>query len=775
MKKINSVFTSLAISYITIVLVIVLLLCSIFYIYVPRNYNEEIRSKNQMMLRNAAQTIESAVFDRVNKIYLDITLHKMTSADPFKKGSLGGESSSIIDLQETLKQEVINNSDLIHAIHLYDPQSQALISSLYGLQVEVHAGSEARRTFDWIDSMRLADTSYLWTGPRMVPKDIYTSESSNNRKLPLITYVHSYPFNSTGEACDLMIGIDLKESALSTIIERMIPADYGSTYLIDASGVIISAADKSMLGTKSSQPAYTNAILASEAAAQSFNVSIDSTSYVVSDHKLQSNGWKIYNVVRENNFYQKSLDLQKVILLICLIAILIGIGLSGVFTVVSYHPVKRLMNKIKGLFDFPSEARHNNEYKLIDTAIHQLTNKVSSLEETLQANKPVIKHNVVLNMLRNGYSAEELEEQMLSLDLPLDYTHHCCLVIDPVSKAFKELDSKTNQYAVYKLINLLEASGFEDTHLIAEELPDRKIVVIVCANRPDDSLLAAIANLALSEVKTHFALDFKVGIGMWVQEYIEVHRSFAAAQTLIKYGFILPEASILQEFSLLNREHSSQELPPSLLAKFKEKLQARSLDGVAGATDNILGEMRQGLYSADHCQFVFMNMVSIYSDFLKKVKFKQSGQFKIDLYKQYSSVYDINGFREWLLQSVTECFSHMDKRSDERAADSIEDVKAYVCSHLAEDLSLEAVAAKVYISPKYLSKIFKEETGISYTEFVTQKRMEKAVELMNNNSLTIEQIAGSVGYATTAYFIKKFKELNGCTPKNYVRTMLKQG
>ncbi|CAM4269537.1 AraC family transcriptional regulator [Paenibacillus tarimensis] len=775
MKKLSSVFTSLAVSYMTIVLVIVLLLCSIFYIYLPRNYNEEIRSKNQMMLKNAAHTIESAVFDRVNKIYLDITLRKTTNADLFTKGPHGGQSSTIIDIQESLKQEVINNSDLVHAIHLYYPRSHAMISSLYGLQYEVSPGSEAFQTFDWIDSMQNNSTSYLWTVPRMVPKDIYAGESSNNRKVPLITYAHSYPFNSTGEACDLMIGIDLKESAFSTIIERMIPAEYGGTFLIDANGVIISAADKSMLGTKASQTAYSRTILASEAPAQSFNVKIDDVSYVISDHKLQSNGWKIYNVIRENNFYQKSLDLQKVILFICLIAILIGIGLSGVFTVVSYQPVKRLMSKIKGLFDDPAEARHNNEYKLIDTAIHQLTDKLSSLEETLQANKPVIKHNVVLNMLRGSYSVEELEEQLLSIDLSLDYAHYCCLVIDPVSKAFKELDSKTNQYAVYKLINLLEAAGFEDTCLIAEELPDRKIVVIVCANQPEDSLLAAIADLALTEVRTHFDLNLKIGIGLWVNECIEVHRSFVAAQTLVKYGYLFPVASILQEFSLLNREHSNQEIPQSLLVKFKEKLQARSLEGVAGAIENVLGEMTGGMYSADHCQFVLMNMISIYSDFLKKVKFKQSGQFKIDLYKQYNSVYDINGFREWLLQSITECYSHMEKRSDERAADSIEDVKDYICSHLADDLSLDAVAAKVYISPKYLSKIFKEETGISYTEFVTQKRMEKAVELMNNDSLTIEQIAGSVGYATTAYFIKKFKEINGCTPKNYVRTMLKQG
>ncbi|QYR20241.1 AraC family transcriptional regulator [Paenibacillus sp. sptzw28] len=771
MRKLNSVFANLAISYITIVVVIVLLLCSIFYMYLPRNYNEEIRNKNRMILENTANTIESAVFERVNKIYLDLTSEKTANFDA--RDSFRGHYSKIIDIQDLLKQEVINNSDLVYAIHLFYPKSKVMISSLYGLKYDVDARNEAFQAMDWIDGMQKNDKAFLWTLPRMVPKDIYSTVSGNNTMQPLITYAHSYPFNSTGEACDLMIGIDIKESAVSQIIGQMMPADYHNTYLIDHNGIVISSADKAVLGIRSAQTSYIEKILSSEAA-RSFNEKIGNTSYVVSDHKLQSNGWRIYNIIQENNFYKKSIVLQKIILIICLFTIIIGMVLSGIFTVVSYHPIKRLVNKIKGSFDHPSEAGHN-EYKLIDTAIHKLTSKVSSLEETLQANKPVIKHNVVLNMLRNSYNADELEEQLLSVNISMDFSNYCCMVIDPVSEGFKELGSKTNQYAIYKLINQLEAAVFEDTHLIAEELPDRKIAVIVCSNHPDDSLLEHISNLILSEVKTHFDLDFKIALGIWVDECTEVHRSFAAAQILIKYGFFFPETSIIQDFSLLNREHSNLEIPQSVLLRFKEKLQARSFVGVTTVIDNLLREMKEGMCSADYCQFFLMNMISIYSDFLKNVRFKQSGQFKIDLYKQYNSIYNINSFKEWLLQSIAECYSHIEKRSDERALESIEAVKNHICSHLSEDLSLDAVAAKVFLSSKYLSKFFKEETGIGYTDFVTQKRMDKALELMKNSSLTIDQIAGAVGYGTTAYFIKKFKEINGCTPKNYVRSMLKQG
>ncbi|MNE66448.1 HTH-type transcriptional regulator GadX [compost metagenome] len=81
------------------------------------------------------------------------------------------------------------------------------------------------------------------------------------------------------------------------------------------------------------------------------------------------------------------------------------------------------------------------------------------------------------------------------------------------------------------------------------------------------------------------------------------------------------------------------------------------------------------------------------------------------------------------------------------------------------------MSSKVFISPKYLSKLFKEELGVTYTDYITGRRMERATMLIANNDMSIEQIAVTVGYGTTAYFIKRFKEMYGCTPGNYLRTV----
>lgn len=97
----------------------------------------------------------------------------------------------------------------------------------------------------------------------------------------------------------------------------------------------------------------------------------------------------------------------------------------------------------------------------------------------------------------------------------------------------------------------------------------------------------------------------------------------------------------------------------------------------------------------------------------------------------------------------------------------IENTKNYISKNLAEDLSLNSVAEKIFISPQYLSKVFKDETGMNFVDYVTQTRMEKAKELLTSTTENIETIAEKVGYNTPHYFIKKFKERYGVTPRNY--------
>ncbi len=103
----------------------------------------------------------------------------------------------------------------------------------------------------------------------------------------------------------------------------------------------------------------------------------------------------------------------------------------------------------------------------------------------------------------------------------------------------------------------------------------------------------------------------------------------------------------------------------------------------------------------------------------------------------------------------------------------VSSAKAYIDFHFCESITLKDVAAHIYISHTYLSKLFYKSTGKHFIEYLTSLRMEKAKELMGDVSLKIYDIAALVGYESTKHFNKIFKEYTSFTPKEYRNGALK--
>lgn len=94
-------------------------------------------------------------------------------------------------------------------------------------------------------------------------------------------------------------------------------------------------------------------------------------------------------------------------------------------------------------------------------------------------------------------------------------------------------------------------------------------------------------------------------------------------------------------------------------------------------------------------------------------------------------------------------------------------VYAYIDEHLNDDLSLKELAGLVNLSPNYFSSIFKQMNSLSLWDYITSKRIEKAMRLICSPSSerSISDIALSCGFNNTVNFNKAFKRLTGITPR----------
>jgi two-component system response regulator YesN len=114
---------------------------------------------------------------------------------------------------------------------------------------------------------------------------------------------------------------------------------------------------------------------------------------------------------------------------------------------------------------------------------------------------------------------------------------------------------------------------------------------------------------------------------------------------------------------------------------------------------------------------------------------------------------------------------HIQDVQQKRNVDIIEKVKAIVDENYAADASLRSVAAQVFMSPCYLSVIFKKEMNITFKNYLIQKRIEKAKYFLANTNMKIYEIAERVGYADTRYFSELFHRTTKETPSQYRSNM----
>jgi AraC-like DNA-binding protein len=98
-------------------------------------------------------------------------------------------------------------------------------------------------------------------------------------------------------------------------------------------------------------------------------------------------------------------------------------------------------------------------------------------------------------------------------------------------------------------------------------------------------------------------------------------------------------------------------------------------------------------------------------------------------------------------------------------------VSRYIRDNIAQEMSLTDAAAAAYLSPNYLAHLLKKEIGKSFTELVTERRMERAQELLTNTRMRIAEVAHATGFADEGYFTRRFRQWYGSSPRAFRETV----
>ena len=97
----------------------------------------------------------------------------------------------------------------------------------------------------------------------------------------------------------------------------------------------------------------------------------------------------------------------------------------------------------------------------------------------------------------------------------------------------------------------------------------------------------------------------------------------------------------------------------------------------------------------------------------------------------------------------------------------VEEIQEYINNHLDDDLSLTRLGELVHLNPSYLSRLYKQLTGIGLSDYIAQQRIAKAKKLLTESRMKISDITTSVGYNSAIAFTRFFKKAVGVTPQDY--------
>ncbi|KRE93354.1 hypothetical protein ASG89_07635 [Paenibacillus sp. Soil766] len=138
-------------------------------------------------------------------------------------------------------------------------------------------------------------------------------------------------------------------------------------------------------------------------------------------------------------------------------------------------------------------------------------------------------------------------------------------------------------------------------------------------------------------------------------------------------------------------------------------------------------------------------------------------QVLVDIYS-YSSSKELIERCQKLLGDLTVCIVNRQKKI---VTSPVEIVVRYVEEHYAESITLNTMADIVYLSPSYLSSLFKSKQGQSFIDFLTEKRIEKAKSLLLYSDEKIQVISDSTGFTNIRHFNRVFKTITNRTPSEF--------
>ncbi len=261
-------------------------------------------------------------------------------------------------------------------------------------------------------------------------------------------------------------------------------------------------------------------------------------------------------------------------------------------------------------------------------------------------------------------------------------------------------------------------------------------------------------------------IDLCIGVSCVKNTLVELPLAYSEAEEALKYRLVQGTGKVYDVKEVVQYNYSSSLLNANTKKLLLEYLSQGNSDWIKQYIKRVFSEMKTHENTAfsvlnDFC-IELMNVMNTKIKQIQSRHLDQLLQWQID----YSSFFSQKELLEFLMGRVEVICKEVIEMKKEINPSLIDDLKVFIDKNYAGEISLEGLAKhRYFVNSSYLSRLFKEETGESFSRYLTSKRMENAKDLVDNHDIPLSEIGSIVGYTDYSYFIKVFKKHYGITPK----------